>query len=1159
MPDFCHLHCHTQFSLLDGAADIDSLFQKAKADGQKAVAITDHGNMFGAFKFFASGKKHDVKPIIGCEVYVVADHTRKEFKGGKKDKRYHQLLLAKNAQGYKNLSRICSLGFIEGVYRTFPRVTKEIISKYSEGIIATSCCIGAEVPQAIIFKGEEEGERVLKEWLDIFGEDYYIELQRHHIENIDGTGVSQEDVNQVLLKLAKKHNIKVIATNDSHYVDQGDSEAHDILLCLQTGNDISSENRFKFPNDQFFFKTKAQMGELFKDVPFALDNTLEIADKIEMLNLKRDIMLPNFGLPKGFKNEDDFLKHLSFEGAKLRYDSIDAEVESRINHELEIIRKMGFAGYFLITQDLIQAAKDLGVAVGPGRGSAAGSAVAFCTGITNIDPIRYNLLFERFLNPERVSMPDIDIDFDDEGRQSVIDYCIDKYGKNQVAQIITYGTMAARSAVRDVGRVLRLPLQDTDKIAKLIPEGPKVKLKESIKTVPELNDLFHANGLEARTLDMAQSLEGSVRHRGIHAAGVIIAPTDLLDCVPVCTAKDSDLWVTQFDGRVVEDAGMLKMDFLGLKTLSIIKDAITNVHERHGGEKIDPDEIPLDDEKTYELFQRGETVGVFQFESEGMQMYMKELKPTNIEDLIAMNALYRPGPMDYIPEFIDRKHGRKPIQYPHEWLEDLLKPSNGIMVYQEQIMQTAQIMAGYSLGEADLLRRAMGKKKLSEMAKHREIFKEGATKKDVPEKKSMEIFDVMEKFAAYGFNRSHSAAYSVLAFQTAYLKAHYPAEYMAAVLTHNMKDIKQVNFFLNECNRMGLTALVPDINESKAKFMVNDKGEIRFGLNAVKGVGAAAVESLIEERITNGHYESIFNLTERVNQRTVNRKCLENMCMAGAFDSFTDTHRAQYLTPDTMTQATGVEKAIKYGQSMQREAASSQASLFAAAGVEDIPKPELPEVEEWSLMEKLTKEREVTGIYLSGHPLNNYKLAIDCFCNGDIEKLSNSKDTVFKFAAIVTSANERISKNGDPFGTFTIEDLTSSMQFMLFKEDYLRNANHLQPGLLLYMSGLFQPRWRGADQYAFKIKDIKLLSELSSDARNIVINVASTDIDTELIDQLESIFTEYPGKLNVRFIIQDREHLVELFSQKYTLSSNPEALQQLQDISKIRFKLSTAT
>ncbi len=1155
MQDYCHLHCHTQFSLLDGAADIDAMFAKAKADGQKAIAITDHGNMFGAFKFFSSGKKHDVKPIIGCEVYVVADRHRKEFKGGKRDKRYHQLLLAKNPEGYKNLSRICSLGFVEGSYRGFPRVDKEIIKKYSDGIIATTCCIGAEVPQAIIFKGEEEGEKVFKEWLDIFGEDYYIELQRHFIEDIDDTGVSQEDVNQVLLKFAKKYNVKVIATNDSHYVDKEDADAHDILLCLQTGNDIETENRFKFPNDLFFFRTKAEMNQLFKDVPFALDNTLEIVSKVESLNLKRDIMLPNFGLPKDFKNEDEFLKHLSFEGARTRYDSITPEVEQRINHELEIIRKMGFAGYFLITQDLIQAAKDLGVSVGPGRGSAAGSAVAFCTGITNIDPIRYNLLFERFLNPERVSMPDIDIDFDDEGRQRVIDYCIEKYGKNQVAQIITYGTMAARSSIRDVGRVLKLPLQDTDKIAKLIPEGPKVKLKSSVKEVPELVDLMNAQGLEARTLNMAQTLEGSVRHRGIHAAGVIIAPNDLLDCVPVCTAKDSDLWVTQFDGRVVEDAGMLKMDFLGLKTLSIIKDAIENVHERHGGEKIDPDELPLDDEKTYELFQRGETVGVFQFESEGMQMYMKELKPTNIEDLIAMNALYRPGPMDYIPDFIDRKHGRQVIQYPHEWLEDLLKPSNGIMVYQEQIMQTAQIMAGYSLGQADLLRRAMGKKKLKEMEKHREIFKEGAAEKGVPEKKSMEIFDIMEKFASYGFNRSHSAAYSVLAFQTAYLKAHYPAEYMAAVLTHNMNDIKQVNFFLNECNRMGLTALVPDINESKAKFTVNEKGEIRFGLNAVKGVGAAAVESLIAERKENGHYESIFNLTERVNLRTVNRKCLENMCMAGAFDSFEENHRAQYLTPDPTTQATGIEKAIKYGQSMQKEAASAQASLFASAGVEDIPIPTLPQVAEWTLTEKLSKEREVTGIYLSGHPLSDYKVAMECFCNSTIEQAINSKDKEIRFAAIVTSANERIAKNGNRFGTFTIEDLTSTMQFMLFKDDYLNFKNHLAPGELLYISGIFKARWN-SDQYEFKLRDAQLLSELSGKARNVIINVAANDINSDLTNRLVKLFAENPGKLNVRFIIQDRQHTIELFSQKYTLSSDVEILKQLEEIREIRYKLS---
>ena len=1173
MPDFCHLHCHTQFSLLDGAANIDSMILKAKADGQQAVAISDHGNMFGAFNFFSSAKKHGIKPIIGCEVYVVKDRHIREFTGGRKDKRYHQLLLAKNPTGYQNLSKICSIGFIDGLYRQFPRVDKEVIKKYSEGLIATSCCIGAEVPQTIIMHGEEAGEKVFKEWLDIFGEDYYVELQRHQIPNINGSGLSQEDVNQILIKYARKHNVKIIATNDSHYVDREDYEAHDLLLCLQTGADIETENRFKFFNDEFFFKTKAEMGVLFKDIPEALDNTLDIVSKLEELELKRDILLPNYALPEGFKTEDEYLRHLSYEGAKDKYDVVDAEVEERMNHELHIIEEMGFAGYFLIGQDFIKAAKELDVAVGPGRGSAAGSAVAFATGITNIDPIRYNLLFERFLNPERVSMPDIDIDFDDEGRQKVIDYVVDKYGQNQVAQIITYGTMAARSAIRDVGRVLKVPLSDTDRMAKLIPEGPKVKLKDSFKEVPELKMLVAREGsLESKTLKLAENLEGSVRHRGIHAAGVIIAPDDLMNYIPVCTAKDSPLWVTQFDGRVVEDAGMLKMDFLGLKTLSIIKDAIVNVHLSYSNEdieaktpgiinpeknRIDPDLIPLDDPKSFEVFQKGETVAIFQFESEGMQIYLRELKPTNIEDVIAMNALYRPGPMSNIPEFIDRKHGRKETIYPHDLLADILKPTYGIMVYQEQIMQTAQIIANYSLGAADVLRRAMGKKKASEMAKQRKIFEAGAEKKGIDKKKASELFSTMEKFAEYGFNRSHSAAYSVLAFQTAFLKRHYPAHFMAAVLTHNMNDIKQVNFFLNECNRMGIKTLVPDVNESKGKFIVNQMGQIRFGLNAVKGVGGAAVEAIVDERQKDGPYSSVFDLTKRVNLRAVNRKCLDSLCMAGAFDGFgEETHRAQYLTPDVATGATGIELAVKFGQSYQREQKSPQGSLFAAAGVVDIEEPKLPNVEEWPLPEKLNREKEVTGIFLSGHPLNKYKVEIDSFCNATADQLELYKNKELRLAGIVSKSEERTTKSGKKFGSYAVEDLMGQMHFALFKEDYLKFRHFFDLGTLLYLKARYQPRWHSEDQFELKILDIKLLSELKTEARQIILNIKASDVNPKMTMALERLFQEHPGKLNIGILVQDEKTMVKLFSGKYTLASTREAFDQLNEIEGVWYKLS---
>jgi len=1173
MPDFCHLHCHSQYSLLDGAAGIDAMFAKAKSDGMKAVAITDHGNMFGAFNFFNSANKHDVTPIIGCEVYVVEDRYKREFKGGLKDKRYHQLLLAKDPKGYVNLSKICSTGFVDGLYRSFPRVDMEVIEKYHEGLIATTCCIGAQVPQTILRSGEAEGEKVFKKWLDIFGEDYYIELQRHQIEDIDGSGYSQEDLNQILLKWSKKYNVKVIATNDSHYVDKSDFEAHDVLLCLQTGNDIESPNRFRFANDEFYFKTKAEMGELFKDVPEALDNTLEIVSKIQPLQLKRDILLPNFKMPEQFKTEDEYLEFLSYEGAKVRYGLITQEIEERIQLELKVIRDMGFAGYFLIVQDFIDAAKKIDVAVGPGRGSAAGSVVAYLTGITNIDPIKYNLLFERFLNPERVSMPDIDIDFDDEGRQKVIDYVVDKYGKNQVAQIITYGTMAARSAVRDVGRVLKLPLSETDKIAKLIPEGPKVYIKESVKSVPELKALYgNDNSLEQKTLKMAEILEGSVRHRGIHAAGIIIAPDDLMNYIPVCTAKDSDLWVTQFDGKVVEDAGMLKMDFLGLKTLTIIKDAITNIHYSYTNEeieekipglidpesnRIDPDLIPLDDLAGMELFQRGETVAIFQFESEGMQMYLKDLKPTSIEDIIAMNALYRPGPMDNIPEFINRKHGKSKITYPHEWLEGILKPTYGIMVYQEQIMQAAQIMAGYSLGSADILRRAMGKKKASEMSKQRVMFKKGAAEKNVTVKNAEEIFDTMEKFASYGFNRSHSAAYSVLAFQTAFLKAHYPAHFMASVLTHNMNDIKQVNFFLSECNRLGINALIPDVNESVGKFTVNKKGEIRFGLNAVKGVGSAAVENIVEEREKDGPFTSPFDLAKRVNLRSVNKKCFESLCKAGAFDELDENlHRSQLLEPDPTTGNTGIELLIKFGQRHQQDKNSAQISLFGEGSAVAIEEPKLHEMEEYPLIEKLNKEREVTGIFLSDHPLNRFKAEMESFCNTDLENLPNMKNADIKVAAIVAKAEDRTTKTGRKFGSYVLEDLKSSMQIALFNEDYLKMKHFFEEGEMLYLNGRYQTRWSSSDQYEFKVTKVCQLREVKTLAKQLVINIQARNITTDLVDELETILKENPGPLNLRVFIHGEEHIVEMFSSQYTLSNKKEVLELLDEIDVIKYKLS---
>ncbi|MEY4885867.1 MAG: polymerase subunit alpha, partial [Bacteroidota bacterium] len=892
MPRFSHLHVHTQYSLLDGAAPIKSLYKKAAQDNMPALAISDHGNMFGVFQFVAEAYKHPadpsnkksppkVKPIVGCEFYITENRHRKTFSKEEKDPRHHQILLAKNEQGYKNLMKLTSLGYIEGMYSKYPRIDKELIHKYHEGLIATTCCLGALVPQAILKKGEAEGENEFKWWLNIFQDDYYVELQRHGM-------AEQEKVNQVLLRFAKKYNVKVIASNDSHYVDQSDFNAHDILLCINTGEKLSTpairefsdddvnmrDKRFAFPNDQFYFKTTAEMSKVFHDMEEAIDNTNEIVDKVELLDLKRDILLPHFKVPSNFESQDAYLEHLTWEGANKRYSEITPEIDERLRFELFTIRTMGFAGYFLIVSDFIKAGRELGVFIGPGRGSAAGSVVAYCIGITNIDPIKYRLLFERFLNPDRKSMPDIDTDFDDEGRQKVIDYVVDKYGRNQVAQIITYGTMAAKMSIKDVARVMDLPLVESNMLAKMIPEKPGISLKrvlhaplngaddslaekdglnpDDLEQVKKLRDIYNGNDLHSRILHEAEILEGSVRNTGLHAAGIIIAPKDLTELIPVCTAKDSPLWVTQIEGSVIEDAGVIKMDFLGLKTLNILKTSLELIKLNHGVE-IDLDTLPLDDALTFELYQRGETIATFQFESPGMQKYLRELKPDKFEDLIAMNALYRPGPMEYIPNYVERKHGREPVTYDLADMEEYLSETYGITVYQEQVMLLAQKLAGFTKGDADVLRKAMGKKNKPVLDKMKPQFVEGAAAKGHAKNVLEKVWTDWEAFAQYAFNKSHSTCYALVAYQTAYLKSHYPSEYMAAVLNH-AGSIEKITWFMEECKRMGLTVLGPDINESLKGFAVNSKGEIRIGLGGLKGVGEAAVEAIIAERRRQGAF-----------------------------------------------------------------------------------------------------------------------------------------------------------------------------------------------------------------------------------------------------------------------------------------------------------------
>ncbi len=1182
---FSHLHVHTQFSLLDGAADIGKLYKKAINDNMPALAITDHGNMFGAFEFVAEAYKHKnadgslkVKPVVGCEFYVVTDRTKLSFTKDDKDIRYHQLMLAKNEEGYKNLIKLCSLGYMEGMYSKYPRIDKELILKYHKGIIATTCCLGASVPKVILKKGEEAGEIEFKWWLDLFGEDYYIELQRHDIPD-------QNKVNEVLLRFAQKYNVPIIASNDSHYVDQKDANAHDILLCINTGEKQSTPTvkeiddevsikgkRFAFYNDQFYFKTTEEMSKIFSDLPQAIDNTNMIVDKIQTLDLKRDILLPNFEIPTGFGTQDDFLHHLTYTGAKERYKDITPEVEERLNFELHTIRTMGFAGYFLIVADFIKAGRELGVFIGPGRGSAAGSAVAYCIGITNIDPIKYDLLFERFLNPDRKSMPDIDTDFDDAGRQKVIDYVVKKYGRNQVAQIVTYGTMAAKMSIKDVARVLDLPLQEANAIVKLVPDKPGIDLgrlltapidgdkglkdkeglqSEELENVKKLRELYAGSDLVSRVLKEAEILEGSVRGTGVHAAGIIIAPTDLTDLIPVAVAKDSDLLVTQFQGKVIEDAGVIKMDFLGLKNLTILKDALALIKQNHGIEIVLED-IPLDDVKTYELYQRGETNGTFQFESPGMQKHLKDLKPDKFDDLIAMNALYRPGPIQYIPNFIARKHGREAITYDLEEMKEYLEPTYGITVYQEQVMLLSQKIADFTKGDADTLRKAMGKKDRYTLDKMKGKFMEGAGAKGFKPETLEKIWTDWEAFAQYAFNKSHSTCYAYVAFHTAYLKTHYPAEYMSAVLTTNLGNIEKVSFFMEECRRMGVPVLGPDVNESFASFSVNKSGKIRFGLNAIKGVGEAAVEAIIIER-EKGPFKSIFDLTKRVNLRAVNKKTMEALALAGGFDCFESTTRAQYFA-NGQDDINTIEKAIRYGNSVQANAASNAMSLFGAVSGVILPEPPLPVAEPWNLMQQLNAEKEVIGMYLSGHPLDPYKIEIDKLTThklGELSDLGPLKGKEVKVAGVVTAADHRVTQKGKNYGSITIEDFTGSYQLVLFQDAYINHRRFMEVGYFIYIKGRVDNRWQRENDFELKVQGMEMLNDIRDKYFNkITIQLELDKLNRDILSQFQGLSKTKPGNCVLNFdIIDSGENAsLRMLSTKVKFSPNNDVLDWLDEI-----------
>ena len=1157
---FAHLHNHTQFSVLQSTIQIGNIVKAAAKDNMSAVAMTDTGNMMAAFHFVSAVLNHNknaetpIKPIVGCEFNVCEDHTNKS----QKDNGYQVVLLAKNKNGYHNLAKMSSIAFVDGFYYV-PRIDREVIKKYKDDIIVLTGNLYGEVPSKILNVGEYQAEEALLWWKDQFKDDLYIELMRHNQQD-------ETIVNETLLKFSKKHDIKVVATNNTFYLQKEDANAHDILLCVKDGEKQATPKgkgrgyRYGLPNEEYYFKSTEEMKTLFADLPEAIINIQEVVDKIEEFTLARDVLLPAFDIPNEFKDakdnedggkrgENNYLRHLTYEGAKKRYGEITPAIKERLDFELDVIAKTGYPGYFLIVEDFIREARNMDVSVGPGRGSAAGSVVAYCLWITNIDPIKYDLLFERFLNPERVSMPDIDIDFDDEGRSRVMDYVINKYGANQVAQIITYGTMAAKSSIRDTARVLDLPLFEADRIAKLIPgvklqnifgddEKSKGKIaglrSEEKAMVEELQTIAAGSDLASETVNKAAILEGSVRNTGIHACGVIITPGDITNYVPVALAKDSDMYVTQFDNSVVESAGLLKMDFLGLKTLTLIKDTVKIVKAKHGVE-LDPESFPLDDEKTYELFQRGETVGIFQYESPGMQKHMRSLKPTVFGDLIAMNALYRPGPMEYIPSFINRKHGTEEIEYDLPAMEEYLAETYGITVYQEQVMLLSQKLADFTKGEADVLRKAMGKKQAAVLAKMKPKFIEQAKANGHDEEKLEKIWKDWEAFASYAFNKSHSTCYAWIAYQTAYLKAHYPAEYMASVLSNNMKDIKAVSFFMEECKRMGLEVLGPDINESYLKFSVNAAGAVRFGMAAVKGVGESAVKAIIKERKENGNFTSIFDLAKRVDLRAANKKSFDSLVKAGAFDSFTDTHRAQYFALDEKGM-TFLERAMKFGSKYQENQNSAQVSLFGEASTVQFPEPDIPNCDTWGTMELLSQEKEVIGMYISAHPLDDFKNEM-IFCNarlkdfkGELQKIVGNN---LSFAGIITDVQHRVSKAGKGWAAFTIEDYNDSHEFRVFGEEYLKFKHFLVPNSFLYVRATIQPGWTNKDgvtgEPRIKFTDFKLLHDIMDElCKKLTIKIPVNDVNEENILNLESILKNNAGKQSLRFTIWDAQEKIEV-------------------------------
>ena len=1264
MEPFIHLHVHTQYSLLDGQASIDALIEKAYKDGMRAIAVTDHGNMFGIKEFFNKVNKKNgkiqgaikdirkelkafdgkdeltdeernqkeellkklsdtekdlFKPIIGCECYCA--RNGRHNKESKEDRSgWHLIVLAKSLKGYHNLIKMVSLSWTEGFYGR-PRIDKELLEKYHEDLIVCSACLGGEVPQKIMAGNIKAAEETILWFKSIFGEDYYLELQRHETHRPDAeqsTYQHQVEVNKVIVELARKHQVKIIATNDVHFTNEEDADAHDRLICLSTGKDLNDPTRMRYTKQEWM-KTTAEMNQVFHDLPEALSNTLEIADKVSFYSIDSGPIMPTFAIPEDFGTEEeyrkkftekdlfdeftrdengnvvlseeaandkikklggydklyrikleaDYLAKITYEGAKPLYGEVlSDEVKERLNFELHIMKTMGFPGYFLIVQDFIKAAREeLGVSVGPGRGSAAGSAVAYCLGITKIDPIKYDLLFERFLNPDRISLPDIDTDFDDDGRGEVLRWVTEKYGAERVAHIITYGTMATKSAIKDVARVQKLPLAESNRLAKLVPDKipdmKKFKLKDAIEYVPELKAAATGSDPLARdTLKYAQMLEGNVRNTGVHACGVIIGRYDISDVVPVSTAKDKDtgeeMLVTQYEGSVIEETGLIKMDFLGLKTLSIIKEAVENIRLTTG-ENLDIDHISLEDEKTYKLYCDGRTTGTFQFESAGMQKYLRELQPSKFEDLIAMNALYRPGPMDYIPSFIKRKHGDEEIKYDIPVMERYLKDTYGITVYQEQVMLLSRLLANFTRGESDALRKAMGKKLIDKMNALKEKFMKGGGANGYDEKTLNKIWADWEKFASYAFNKSHATCYSWVAYQTAYLKANYPSEYMAAVLSRSLSNISDITKFMDECRSMGIMVLGPDVNESILKFSVNKKKNIRFGLGAIKGVGESAVENIIAERNKNGAYKDIFDFVERVNLSSCNKKNIESLALAGAFDNMR-IQREQFFA-ETGKGEQFIDILVRYGNKYQTDKSTATNSLFGDDNFVAIAKPQIPVAEPWSTIEKLNKEKELVGIYLSAHPLDEYRIVLNYVCNTGMAEFNEKESLTGRevlAGGIVSGFREGMTKTGKPYGILKVDDFTGSGEIALFGQNYIDYAKYGREGMYLLISGKMEPRPYNKDILDFQIKSIKLLQdEKDKMIENIYITVPIHSLDEPTINELSTMIKTHPGKSLLYFRVVDGEHNVSLnmFSQKIKVNVTRELIDYLSESDTLDFKI----